>query len=122
MSIESRIEQHKKIRANRVSYTIRKLTPALFLDKEYMLPISNIIETKNSQEKEVKIAETLPEMKDKMRDIIIKGTVEIRYFLKKIPIEKMIDKIMEQPEVYTFIVAAIINHTLNIKKKHLVSN
>jgi len=120
MSIEAKLEQHKKIRANRVSYTIRKLTPALFLDRDYMLPISHVMEFKDQDQKEAKIAENLDAMKDKIRDIIIKGTVEVRFFLKKLPIEKIIDEVMEQPEVYTFLMAAIINHTLSVKKKRLI--
>lgn len=121
MSLEAKLEQHKIVRANGVSYVIRKLTPALFLDRDYMLPISHIMEIKDPKKKEREIAETLDTMKDKVRDIILKGTVQVRAWLTRKRPDQVIDSIMGNPTLYTFLMAAIINHTLSEKKNPLSS-
>jgi hypothetical protein len=119
MNLLDNIDEKKTIKLKGVRFVIRKLTPFLFLDKEYMLPISNIMEINNKVNTDKDSAETLAKSKDRIKDILLKGIVCIKILFIKNPIEKHIDKIMEQPILYTYLVTQIINHTLSFKKKTL---
>lgn len=101
-------------------FTLRKLNPALFLDKDYMFPISNVTEAilkkEKGRESEIDQKE-IDGYKDKVRDIILKGVVKVRRWLKVKKIEELIDDIMTKPELYNALFVEIVGYTLGIKKK-----
>lgn len=119
MGITAKLEQHRVVKVKGVGFVIRKLAPSLFMDKDYMLPISHVMEIKDKKDQEKAIENDLETFRSKMRDVILRGCVGVKTLFSVKPIEKNIDTIMEQPEIYGALFTAIVNHTLSVKKKPL---
>ncbi|MCP3683792.1 MAG: hypothetical protein GY861_13995 [bacterium] len=115
------LENHKRVRVGGVVVTIRQLSPALFIDSKDILPINNIIEAVNSDDKAMdKLEKEQDKIKESIKSLIIKGTVKVNHWFKSKKIEDVIDVLMEKPEIYSYLFVRILNHSLGIKKK--VSN
>ena len=119
--IEAKLFQHKTIKLGGVKFVIRKLTPSLFIDTEFF-PISTISEVnENKRDVSEKQAESIiKEHKAKVKEIILKGVVEIKYFFKKETIDKYIDQIMDTTELYNALFVCIVNHSLGVKKNSIL--
>ena len=92
------------------------------MDKDYLLPLSTVTEKMDSQ-KEVNEKEMLSqveEFKDKMKDVILKSVVYFKSGIlsKKKSITEIIDKIMDNPELYSYLFTVIVNHSLGVKKNY----
>ena len=116
------LEKHMRVRVGGVVFTIRQLSPALFIDSKEIMPINNIIEAVQANDN--KAIDKLENDKDKiiatMRTILLKGVVKVNYWFKVQKIDDLIDSIMDKPEIYNYLFIRILNHSLGVKKK--VSN
>ena len=116
MNIVGKLEKHIKIKVGGITYVIRRLSPTMFLDKDYVLPITSVLE-KGDIEKTGEIEpKAMFDYIERVKDIILLGVVSVNYFLKKQPINSVIDSIMLDAEVYNKLFIAIVNHTLGKKK------
>ena len=112
------LEKHKRVRVGGVVFTIRQLSPSLFMDSKEIMPINNIIEAVNAEENAVgKIEENKDLIKDTMKVILLKGIVKVNHWFKTKNIDEVIDSIMDKPEIYNYLCVRILNHALGIKKK-----
>ena len=112
-------ESNSKIKVGGLTYIIRKLSPMLFLDKDYMYPISCFTELKETtiNEKEIKIL--IESNKHIIKDVILKGVVKVKKLFSAGNIENYIDIIMEQPNIYIDLFNHIITNTLFLKKNSI---
>jgi len=120
--IESKLFEHKKVRLAGVTFVIRKLTPDLFLDKNYLFPMSPYIEDikkDGKPKKEADLKKALEEQKERIKEVILKSVVEVRYWFKTKKIEDLIDGIMEREFLYSALLTAITQYSLGLKKNFL---
>lgn len=119
--LEKKLFGHKKIRLAGVTFVIQKLTPALFLDRDYLFPISPYVEEikkTGKPPKGIELEKKLEEQKKNIKNIIIKSVVSVHCWFKKKKIEDLIDGIMEREFLYSALLTAITEHTLGQKKNH----
>lgn len=118
---EQKLFDYKKIRLSGVTFVIRKLTPDLFLDKEYLFPISPYVESikqTGKPQKANELEKQLAEQKQRIKEIIIQSVVSVHYWFQKKKIEDLIDGIMEREFLYSALLTAITQHTLGVKKNY----
>lgn len=119
--LEAKLFGYKKIKLGGVGFVIKKLTPSLFMDREYLFPLSPYIEALKQTgrpPKEFELKKKLEEQKQRIKDVFLKSVVEVKYFLKSKKIQDVIDDIMEREFLYSALLTAIIEHSLGLKKKH----
>ena len=109
--LEKRLLDLKKVKIGGVTFVIQKLSPSLFMDKEYMFPISDI-KVESGSDGDV----DLDAHKDKISDIISKGTVRVKYWFERKDIGDVLEDIMKRSDVYLALFTAIVNHTMGVKK------
>ena len=120
---EKKLFEHRVFKVNGVRFSIRKLSPSLFLDKEYSFPMTSVIEIENiiSEETGKQKNDSIEEYKHKMKDAILISVVYVKsgFFSKKQKIDDYIDKIMEEPELYSYLFSIIVSHSFGQKKNYL---
>lgn len=119
--LENKLFEEKVYKINGVKFGIIKLSPSMFLDKDYLFPLSTIVEKEEDKKDTRSDRENLnavEEFKDKMKDAILKGVTFVKsgIFSKKQDISTVIDKIMDNPELYSYLFTLIANHSLGVKK------
>lgn len=117
--LDEKLFGHKKVNLGGVSFVIRKLTPSLFLDREHMYPMSPYFESVKSTGKPPKgfdFEKKLKEQKERIREVILKAVVEVRYWFQVKKIEDLIDGIMEREFLYAALLTVITEHTFGLKK------
>jgi hypothetical protein len=114
--IKGKLLGYKTIKLGGVKFTIRKLTPALFLDED-SYPLNNIIE-KMKNNADIGDAE-VNLYKDTIKKIILKAVVNIGFWFDSKKIDLIIDDIMEAPELYNALFVNIMNHSFGVKKNNL---
>ena len=112
------------IKVNGVKFAVKQLSPSLFMDKNYMFPMTNVVEKAYTNEKinESEMLEQVENFKDKIKDALLLGidyVQDTRFLIKtkKVPIDTYIEKIMINSELYSYLFSEIVNHSLGIKKK-----
>ncbi len=122
--IEKKLFQYKVFKVNGVRFAIRKLSPSLFLDKDYLAPLAGAVEkdTSNGKSKmsDAELTKISDDFKHKMKDAILSSVVYVKssIFSKKESVDTVIDKIMEMPELYSYLFSLIVNHTMGVKKNY----
>jgi len=114
----------KVYKVNGVRFAIRKLSPRLFMDKDYLMPLTAVVEAQATEPKKVAEKETLRSVeafKDKMKDAILKAVVYVKpsFFGKKQDIKDIIDYVMSSPDLYAYLFTLVVQHTLGQKKNFL---
>jgi len=115
--LTAKLNGHKTVKLGGVRFTIRKLTPALFMDKE-TFPLNNIIENVKAKG-EIKPDE-VNQYKETIKGIILKGVVSVGYWFESKAINELIGDIMERPELYNALFITIMNHAFGQKKNNLI--
>lgn len=95
----------------------------LFMDTDYLFPMTSVIEKTEAKERKMTDAEMLKgleEFKLKMKDTIKRGVVYVKsgIFAKKQLIETILDKIVENHELISILFTEIVNYSLGVKKKY----
>jgi len=122
--INEKLFKIKMIKVNGVKFAVKQLSPSLFMDKNYMFPMTNVVEKAYTNEKinESEMLEQVENFKDKIKDALLLGidyVQDTRFLIKtkKVPIDTYIEKIMINSELYSYLFSEIVNHSLGIKKK-----
>lgn len=118
---ESKLFEYKKVRLAGVTFVIQKLTPALFLNKEYLFPMSPYIEEikeTGKVPKGIDLEKKLAEQKDRIKELILQSVVSVSSWFRKKNIKDLIDGIMERPFLYNALLTVITQHTLGQKKNY----
>lgn len=111
-------KQTKKIKINGVKFTISRLTPAMFLDKDYLLPISSAAELADKKDMSDKeLEKTIKDFQDIVKDTILKSTDRVKIWFKEYDITDVIDDIMENVALFTRLYNEILYFSLGQKKK-----
>lgn len=122
MSISEKLECQKTVKINGVRFRIRKLSPANFLDKDYLLPMTHLAEKTSKEDRkpsEREMLKSVEEFKEKMLDTIEKAVIwaKLTIFSKRVDLKAFFDTIKENPELYSQLFTEIVNHSLGVKKK-----
>ena len=121
--LNDKLLETKVFKVNGVRFAIRKLSPSLFMDKDYLFPMTSCVEKLEKSGKAPSKRETnkaIEKFKPKMRDVIVKSVAYVKSNLlgKKQSINELIDSIMEVPELYSYLFTLIVNHSLGVKKNY----
>lgn len=117
--LEKKLFEHKKVRLAGVTFVIQKLTPALFLNKEYLYPMAPYFEELKKTSKLPKgdeLEKKLAEQKERVREVILQAVVSVRYWFREKKIEDLIDGIMQREFLYSALLTVITEHTFGVKK------
>ena len=121
---EDSLHKTSSIRIHRAKFVIKQLSPSLFLDKDYMFPMSNVQEKKESIPAEYTATEIMT-YKSKIADVLLLGVARAYkkawFGWKKVTVSEIIKEVMNTPEIYSYLFAEIVNLTLELKKKNLLS-
>lgn len=119
--LEKKLFQHKKVRLAGVTFVIQKLSPALFLNKEYLYPMAPYFEEIKKTGKPPRDSEMekkLTEQKERIKEVIIQAVVSVRFWFKEKNIKDLIDGIMEREFLYSALLTVITEHTFGLKKNY----
>jgi len=118
---ESKLFEYKKVRMAGVTFVIQKLSPALFLNKEYLYPMAPYFEeikTTGKPPREAELEKKLAEQKERIKEIILQAVVSVHHWFRKKNIADLIDGIMERQFLYSALLTAITEHTFGLKKNY----
>lgn len=119
--LEKKLFEYRKVRLAGVTFVIQKLSPALFLNKEYLYPMAPYFEEvkkTGKPPKDMEMEKKLAEQKERVREVILQAVVSVRYWFKEKKIEDLIDGIMERQFLYSALLTVITEHTFGLKKNY----
>ena len=120
MQFLEKLFSYKTVKINGVAFVIKRLSPLDFLATEQWFPISNWLDAKLAYEIEndkTKIDTETDAFKLRVKDLLIRAVIKVKYNGKEYNIKEYIDDIMTEPEVYNKLFILILQHTLKLKKK-----
>lgn len=120
MQFLEKLFSYKTVKINGVAFVIKRLSPLDFLATEQWFPISNWLDAKLAYEIEndkTKIDTETETFKLRVKDLLLRAVIKVKYNGKEYNIKEYIDDIMTEPEVYNKLFILILQHTLKLKKK-----
>ena len=120
MQFLEKLFSYKTVKINGVAFVIKRLSPLDFLATEQWFPISNWLDAKLAYEIEndkTKIDTETETFKLRIKDLLLRAVIKVKYNGKEYNIKEYIDDIMTEPEVYNKLFILILQHTLKLKKK-----
>ena len=120
MQFLEKLFSYKTVKINGVAFVIKRLSPLDFLATEQWFPISNWLDAKLAYEIEndkTKIDTETETFKLRVKDLLSRAVIKVKYNGKEYNIKEYIDDIMTEPEVYNKLFILILQHTLKLKKK-----
>ena len=113
---------YEKVKISGVKFLIRKLVPAMFLEKPALMPFSNVQGDVAIPKTAKEAGDTVEKFKADVKEIIIRGVVSphIETGPDKGDGILHIDEIMETPNLYNQLFSAILMHSFGTLKKKLL--
>ena len=121
MQFLEKLFSYKTVKINGVAFVIKRLSPLDFLATEQWFPISNWLDAKLAYEIEndkTKIDTETETFKLRVKDLLLRSVIKVKYNGKEYNIKEYIDDIMNEPEIYNrLFIEIVVKHTLKLKKK-----